>query len=178
MNAPGQYLYENYLAVFETVFAPSWRELTDESRSNWAKLELTTRIDCTCESDPLGRCVVHPAVTPSDRTYRTEEHVYWHPKGCYCGYCASGTMPVHVLTVTLPSSPQQPSSAPEKSVDLGGVRVFVHGLHSNEWAPIGWIPNRVEVSVSSGILSVNGRLFGGHTSTSWFLTVEPEIQRG
>jgi hypothetical protein len=59
---PGQYLYENYLLIFGTTFAPKWKDLTAESRTNWGKLELATRIDCTCNSDPLGRCVVHSAV--------------------------------------------------------------------------------------------------------------------
>lgn len=59
---PGQYLYENYLAIFGTTFAPKWKDLTAESRTNWGKLELATRIDCTCNSDPLGRCVVHSAL--------------------------------------------------------------------------------------------------------------------
>jgi hypothetical protein len=215
-NAPGQYLYQNYLAVFGTVFAPSWRELTEESRSNWAKLELATKIDCTCNSDPLGRCIVHPPsagvsfipipqgcqafmspgppwyaaqcrlkpghegehdcgtveearaawdasvahlqnaplpqpsppvvhYSPSEHRYFpadwevrpslaeaskileklgpapvSKSEVMWHPKGCDCGNCAGGTMPVQVLTVTLPSAnapESQPSSTPEKSVD-------------------------------------------------------------
>jgi len=35
----GRYLYETYLKIFGTVFAPSWRELTEESRTGWAKIE-------------------------------------------------------------------------------------------------------------------------------------------
>lgn len=127
MRSPGQYTYETYLKIFGTIFAPSWRELTEESRSNWARFELATRIDCTCNSDPLGRCVVHSAIQNPPAAYdvsqtaiRTKEQIFWHPKGCTCGNCAGGTMPVHVLTVTLPSAnaPRPPtSSAPEKSVD-------------------------------------------------------------
>lgn len=110
MRAPGQYLYENYCLIFQTIFAPKWEELTEDSRSGWARLELATRIDCTCNSDPLGRCVVHPiSVEKAKPTFPvpaiSQSEVHWHPKGCPCGNCAGGTMPVHVLTITLPRRP-------------------------------------------------------------------------
>lgn len=131
MNAPGQYLYENYCQVFGTLFAPKWEGLSEDSRSNWAKLELATRIDCTCNSDVLGRCVVHPSANAPD---------------------------------------SQPSSTPQKSVDEQErfLRVYVRGLHSNEWASIGWISN-LDLEVIDGILWTKGRKFGGCSSCSWML---------
>lgn len=112
MNARGQYLYENYCLVFGTIFAPKWEGLSEESRSNWAKIEAAVYTMPVAVREPITFHSSGPIIS-------TEE-VHWHPKGCDCGNCAGGTMPVQVVTVTLPSAnapTPQPSSTPEKSVN-------------------------------------------------------------
>ena len=38
MKTKGQLLYESYLSVFGSVFAPTWEGLTEESRTKWEQL--------------------------------------------------------------------------------------------------------------------------------------------
>lgn len=44
----GETLYTMYLKVFGTIFAPRWRDLTDESRAGWARLEREYRTLARC----------------------------------------------------------------------------------------------------------------------------------